>query len=71
MTRELTGATALVTGASRGFGRAISTALLDAGARVVGVARDRAALQELERLGGRAMSRTWCSRRASAVGWVV
>jgi NAD(P)-dependent dehydrogenase (short-subunit alcohol dehydrogenase family) len=50
MTRELTGATALVTGASRGFGRAISTALLDAGARVVGVAHDRAALQELEHL---------------------
>ena len=50
MTRELTGATALVTGASRGFGRAISMALVDAGARVVGVAHDRAALQELERL---------------------
>lgn len=33
--------TAVVTGASRGFGRAIAAALVDAGARVVGVARDR------------------------------
>ena len=44
---ELAGATALVTGASRGFGRGIATALSGAGARVVGVARDRAALDEL------------------------
>lgn len=36
--------TAIVTGASRGFGRAIAAALVGAGARVVGVARDRAAL---------------------------
>ena len=41
-------ATALVTGASRGFGRAIATALAKTGAHVVGVARDRARLQELE-----------------------
>ena len=39
--------TALVTGASRGFGRAAACALVAAGARVVGVARDRAALDEL------------------------
>jgi NAD(P)-dependent dehydrogenase (short-subunit alcohol dehydrogenase family) len=45
--RELAGATALVTGASRGFGRGIAAALSGAGARVVGVARDRAALDEL------------------------
>jgi NAD(P)-dependent dehydrogenase (short-subunit alcohol dehydrogenase family) len=45
--RELTGTTALVTGASRGFGRGIATALSKAGARVVGVARDRAGLDEL------------------------
>ena len=32
--------TAVVTGASRGFGRAIATALVAAGTRVVGVARD-------------------------------
>jgi NAD(P)-dependent dehydrogenase (short-subunit alcohol dehydrogenase family) len=40
------GATALVTGASRGFGRGIAAALGAAGAVVVGVARD-GALQEL------------------------
>jgi NAD(P)-dependent dehydrogenase (short-subunit alcohol dehydrogenase family) len=45
--QEITGATALVTGASRGFGRGIATALSRAGAQVVGVARDRAALEEL------------------------
>jgi NADP-dependent 3-hydroxy acid dehydrogenase YdfG len=45
---EPTGTTAVVTGASRGFGRAIATALSQAGARVVGVARDRARLEDLE-----------------------
>jgi NAD(P)-dependent dehydrogenase (short-subunit alcohol dehydrogenase family) len=45
--QELSGTTALVTGASRGFGRAIATALTQAGATVVGVARDRARLQDL------------------------
>ena len=45
--RELTTTTAIVTGASRGFGRAVSTALSHAGADVVGVARDRAALDEV------------------------
>ena len=45
--QELAGVTALVTGASRGFGRGVATALSSAGARVVGVARDRAALAEL------------------------
>jgi NAD(P)-dependent dehydrogenase (short-subunit alcohol dehydrogenase family) len=50
---ELAGATALVTGASRGFGRGIATALSAAGAHVIGVARDRAALDELRaELGG-------------------
>lgn len=39
--------TALVTGASRGFGRAIATALHGAGANVVGVARDGARLEEV------------------------
>jgi NAD(P)-dependent dehydrogenase (short-subunit alcohol dehydrogenase family) len=38
--QELTGTTALVTGASRGFGRAIAVALHDAGANVVAVARN-------------------------------
>jgi NAD(P)-dependent dehydrogenase (short-subunit alcohol dehydrogenase family) len=44
---EITGVTAVVTGASRGFGRGIATVLSSAGARVVGVARDGAALEEL------------------------
>jgi NAD(P)-dependent dehydrogenase (short-subunit alcohol dehydrogenase family) len=39
--------TAIVTGASRGFGRAIAAALSTAGARVVGVARSGAQLDEL------------------------
>jgi NAD(P)-dependent dehydrogenase (short-subunit alcohol dehydrogenase family) len=45
--------TALVTGASRGFGRGIATALTRSGAQVVGVARDRGALDDLAaELGG-------------------
>ena len=43
----LSGSTALVTGASRGFGRGIATALAKEGAAVTGVARDRARLSEL------------------------
>jgi NAD(P)-dependent dehydrogenase (short-subunit alcohol dehydrogenase family) len=41
---EITGAAALVTGASRGFGSGIAAALSKAGANVVGVARDRGPL---------------------------
>src|SRR5580658_4803839 len=53
MTTELEGRTALVTGASRGFGRAIAVALGAAGAHVVGVARDPAPLEDLRaELGG-------------------
>lgn len=44
---DLAGTTAIVTGASRGFGRAIATALSAAGADVVGVARNRALLDEV------------------------
>jgi NADP-dependent 3-hydroxy acid dehydrogenase YdfG len=44
---EVAGATALVTGASRRFGRGIATALSGAGAQVVGVARDRGPLEDL------------------------
>jgi len=44
---DLSGTTAIVTGASRGFGRGIVVALHAAGAHVVGVARDRAPLDEL------------------------
>ena len=51
--QQLSGASALVTGASRGFGRGIATALSQAGARVVGVARSEPGLQELAaELGG-------------------
>jgi NAD(P)-dependent dehydrogenase (short-subunit alcohol dehydrogenase family) len=50
--QELSGSTALVTGASRGFGRGVATALAGAGANVVGVARDRAALEEARALIG-------------------
>jgi NAD(P)-dependent dehydrogenase (short-subunit alcohol dehydrogenase family) len=46
-TRDLAGSTSIVTGASRGFGRAIAVALVTAGADVVGVARDGAALLDL------------------------
>ncbi len=44
---SIAGATALVTGASRGFGRGIATSLSQAGARVVGVARDKDQLSQL------------------------
>jgi NAD(P)-dependent dehydrogenase (short-subunit alcohol dehydrogenase family) len=49
---DLTGRTAVVTGASRGFGLGISVALAAAGAHVVGVARAAGPLHALgERLG--------------------
>src|SRR6266700_3170677 len=44
---EISGATAIVTGASRGFGRGIAAALTKAGARVTGVARDGGQLAEV------------------------
>jgi NAD(P)-dependent dehydrogenase (short-subunit alcohol dehydrogenase family) len=50
--QELSGSTALVTGASRGFGRGVAIALAGAGANVIGVARDRAALEEVRGLIG-------------------
>jgi NAD(P)-dependent dehydrogenase (short-subunit alcohol dehydrogenase family) len=43
----LGGTTAIVTGASRGFGRSIATALSGSGAHVVGVARTGAPLDQL------------------------
>jgi NAD(P)-dependent dehydrogenase (short-subunit alcohol dehydrogenase family) len=43
----LVGTTAIVTGAGRGFGRAIAMALSAAGAHVIGVARTRAQLDEV------------------------
>lgn len=55
--RPPAGKLALITGASRGLGRAMAVALAGAGAKVVLVARDRAKLeetrQEIERLGAR------------------
>jgi NAD(P)-dependent dehydrogenase (short-subunit alcohol dehydrogenase family) len=51
--KDLSGTTAIVTGASRGFGRGVAVALHAAGAHVVGIARDRASLDELRaELGG-------------------
>jgi NAD(P)-dependent dehydrogenase (short-subunit alcohol dehydrogenase family) len=50
--QDLSGTTAIVTGASRGLGRGIAAALAAAGARVVGVARDETRLEEVrEQLG--------------------
>jgi NAD(P)-dependent dehydrogenase (short-subunit alcohol dehydrogenase family) len=52
-TSDLTGSTALVTGASRGFGRAIAAALHAEGAEVVAVARHAEPLASLrDELGG-------------------
>ncbi len=52
-TTSIAGATALVTGASRGFGRSIAMALSQAGAQVIGVARDKDQLGQLRKeLGG-------------------
>lgn len=45
---ELSATVAIVTGASRGFGRAIAAALGGAGAQVVGIARDRERLRETQ-----------------------
>lgn len=47
-TRELSGTTAIVTGASRGFGRATAVTLASHGAHVVGVARSKDLLDELQ-----------------------
>jgi NAD(P)-dependent dehydrogenase (short-subunit alcohol dehydrogenase family) len=47
-TQDLSGSTAIVTGASQGFGRGVAGALANAGAHVVGVARDRARLEAVQ-----------------------
>ncbi|MBY0420720.1 MAG: SDR family oxidoreductase [Parvularculaceae bacterium] len=46
--KGLEGKSAYVTGASRGLGRAIALALIDAGARVTAIARDPESLQSLK-----------------------
>ncbi len=50
MDLELAGRVVIVTGASRGLGRAAAEALADEGAIVVAVARSEAALDELARV---------------------
>ena len=47
MNLELTGKVVVVTGASRGIGRAVALGMADEGARVVAVARDKGALDKL------------------------
>jgi NAD(P)-dependent dehydrogenase (short-subunit alcohol dehydrogenase family) len=46
---DLNGATVIISGASGGFGRATAVALAKSGAQVVGVARHRGGLEELQR----------------------
>src|SRR5580700_6928300 len=48
MTQSLAGSIALVTGASRGIGRATALALARAGAHIVAVARTVGALEEID-----------------------
>jgi len=45
--QDLSGTTAIVTGASKGFGRGVAGALAHAGAHVIGVARDPARLEQV------------------------
>lgn len=62
---DLTGKVAIVTGATRGMGRAISGRLADAGARVALVARTESALTETQAQSARRGSRRRASRLMS------
>jgi NAD(P)-dependent dehydrogenase (short-subunit alcohol dehydrogenase family) len=48
VSRDLTGRVALVTGASRGVGRAVAVALAEAGAQLIATATNQGALEELD-----------------------
>ncbi len=63
--QQLSGRTAIVTGASRGFGRSIAESLAWTGAHVVGVARDAARLDEVHEQLGSAFTPV----AADAAGW--
>ena len=52
--QDLSGTTAIVTGASRGFGRPPRSRSDQAGAQVIGVAQHKADLDEVRRAAGRA-----------------
>ena len=54
--KQIAGTTAVVTGASRGLGRAVAAALCQAGAHVVGVARDARRLDEVRQQHGEAFT---------------
>ena len=69
---DLTGRTALVTGSSRGIGRALAEGLLSAGARVVIHGRDRARVEQTaaelsERTGGEVVVATFDLTAAESV----
>jgi NAD(P)-dependent dehydrogenase (short-subunit alcohol dehydrogenase family) len=65
----LAGTTAIVTGASRGFGRAIAAALSAASVRVVGVARSSAQLDELRDELGETFTPLAADAADPAVAW--
>jgi 2-deoxy-D-gluconate 3-dehydrogenase len=72
---DLTGRTALITGASRGIGRAVALGFADAGADIALAARDTAALEsvqgEVESRGRRAVTLTTDVRDPDAVAAMV